>query len=260
MSPKFWDAHCHLADPRLAARLEASVARARSLGLEVWVQGGVSPEDWDRQDALAARLGPASVRRAYGLHPGWVDEATDEAADEALARLEQRLATADASIALGELGLDRGPRHGLTPEAIIRQERAFAAQLELARRNPRPLVLHVVRAHGRALEILGTYGPYPRGGLVHYFSGSAEVALQYIRLGFMISVGGIAQHEGFTQVKEALSRLPLEWIAVETDAPDHGCELDSLPAIAEGLAPYWGLTAGELLEKSTANLKRVFEI
>ncbi len=250
-----WDAHCHLADPRLVTKLEASIERARARGVTAWIQGGISPEDWARQDELAARWGTEAVIRSYGLHPYWADKASERELDQALQFLEARLAP---GIALGELGLDHGPKHGRTDESFERQTRAFEAQLGLARKSPRPLVLHVVRAHGRALEILRTYGPFPQGGLVHYFSGSLEVAEQYMKLGFMISVGGIANHEGFEQIKKALPRLPLERVVVETDAPDHGCELDSLPSVAEGLAPYWGLTAGELLERSTANLKRVF--
>ena len=93
---------------------------------------------------------------------------------DALAALESRL---DRVVAIGEMGLD----HGTTRDPVTRaaQRASFRAQLALARERDLPVVLHVVRAHGAALEVLQSDGVPCRGGLVHGFSGSLEVARGY---------------------------------------------------------------------------------
>ncbi len=254
------DAHCHLADARFADQFGGVIARSRAAGVAAWVQGGVDVDDWQRQRAVSAQLGD-SVRLAFGVHPWWAASASDDALDDALERLGRELPQAHA---LGELGLDRHPRWRKQSGAMARQERAFVAQLALAWRIPRPLVLHVVRAHDIVLDMLERYGPYPRGGLVHAFAGTARDAGRYIDLGFHLSLGGalVARPER----AHRLAAIDPARIVFETDAPDQAPrawqvphnEPAYLPRIAAALAPVWALSATAMLDRAHQSLEKLF--
>ncbi len=260
------DGHCHLADPRFSTRLDAQLEEARRLGIHGWVQGGVDPADWDRQVGLKDRLGPAVVL-AFGLHPWWVANQEAAEVEAAFRQLESRLPVASA---LGELGLDLHPRH-CPKDSLARQSWALEHQLELVKRIPKPLILHVVSAHGEALEILSRHHPFPRGGLVHSFGGSAEVAKAYLDLGFHLSIGGSVTREGSQKLKKAVVSVPLDRLVLETDAPDQTPELPGvdrgslneprhLIGIAQTVARLREMNPEALLDRSTENLKRLFGI
>jgi TatD DNase family protein len=220
----------------------------------------VSPEDWARQLELEKKLGPV-FRPSFGLHPWWVISQSEAVIAAGLTALERALPQA---CALGELGLDYGDKHGGKSTAA-KQEAAFAAQLRLARRVEKPLILHVVRAHGEALAALRREGPWPRGGLVHSFAGTPELAREYVDLGFLVSVGTAATREGSRHLQNALKWLPPESLVIETDAPDQlpsGApgplnEPANLIHIAEAVSRWRNEPAEEILRRSTRNIRRV---
>ncbi len=252
----FIDAHCHLADPRLDPVREGLIKRAADCGITHFLQGGVDPADWARQ----RRLEHTGVWRAFGLHPWFVAENTAQTCADALAQLRHELGDA---VALGELGLDFGPR--CKAESRERQRHYFRAQLELAQAAGKPLVLHVVRAHGETLQLLRAVAPRWRG-LVHAFSGSREVAADYIRLGLHVSLGPALLRPGFRKVKEAVSHIPRDHLVVESDAPDgppleENCTFNEptvILRVAEVIAANHGVTATEVLTSSRDNLLRAF--
>ncbi len=263
------DAHCHLADPRLQDDLEAIIQRARSHGITGFLQGGVGPEDWERQKALQKRY-PESIFPCFGLHPWWVAENEDPVIDQGLDHLSRQLGP---GIALGELGLDHARRGG-DEDARGRQLRAFRAQLELglssdAARGSRPLVLHIVRAHPQALNILKEYRGRGLRGIVHSFNGSYEVASAYLDLGLTLSLGGsAARKEGFETFKRAVVRIPPDAFVLETDSPDQRPEgwpgelnePSSLLRIAQAVGELRGEDPGAILDRSRIILQRIFEL
>ncbi|MEZ4467025.1 MAG: TatD family hydrolase [bacterium] len=201
--------------------------------------------------------------RTAGLHP-W---AAAERGDRLAADLQALAETLDAPprpVALGELGLD----HLACPrETRGVQEAAFRAQLALARERDLPVVLHIVRAHGRALEILRADGLPAAGGVVHGFSGSADVARDYARLGLYLGIGFVALRPGARKLHGAIAALPADRLLLETDAPAEpppGVEGASEPAhllaIAEAVAALKGLEARALLATSTAGIRRLYRL
>ncbi len=255
------DAHCHLADPRLRAELPAVRERSLAAGVTAWVQGGVCPDDWQRQRELRAAWGDG-VYPVFGVHPWWVGGAGDAAVTTALRALESAL---DGASALGELGLDASPRFAAHRES---QLRAFETQLGIGRAAGIPLVLHVVRAHAEALALLRRHGPFRRGGIVHAFSGSAEIGQEYLDLGFALSVGGVVTRPGYTALKKGLPQWPGDRLLVETDCPDQVARLPGLapdawsepahlPAIAEAIGRLRGEDARSVLDRSRDNLRRL---
>ncbi len=202
-----FDAHCHLdllADPPRAW------AEARAAGVCGALVAGVDPPGWAAQARLAATL--PGLHCALGLHP-WRTDLAAPALDDVLAALAPRLASAAA---VGETGLDRSP--GMPPWP--RQLRAFRAQLALARTLDRPVVLHVVRAHAEALAVVDGDGLPAAGGMVHGFTGSAELAREWSRRGLMLSLGGPATWTVGARRRRGIAAIPEDALLVETDAPD----------------------------------------
>ena len=129
---------------------------------------------------------------------------------------------------------------------------------------PRPLVLHVVRAHDAVLDELERRGPFPRGGIVHAFTGRARDARRYTELGFHLSLGGALAAR--PERARELAEIGLEHVVIETDAPDQAPrawqvehnEPAFLLRIAEALAPIWGISAVELLDRAHNSLEALF--
>src|SRR4051812_38010279 len=108
MSEGWIDAHCHLADPALSGSVDSMIERAQACGIARFIQGGVSPPDWQRQLQLGARY-PGAILRVFGIHPWWVmdglptEEDAEACCNAALIELAQR---AQEGVAVGEIGLD----------------------------------------------------------------------------------------------------------------------------------------------------------
>jgi TatD DNase family protein len=189
--------------------------------------------------------------------------------DHALDILPQYLSK---GIAAGELGIDLGPK--TDPKTEEFQTEVFVRQLKIAKSAHLPLVLHVVKAHPQMIVLLSKHGPWPRGGLVHAFSGSYEIAREYERLGFTPSIGGVAARKGYETLKRALKRLPIESLVIESDSPDQipdefqGLEPEindprSLWTVAQAICQLRtdeGLKPEQVLEASRKNLMRIFEL
>lgn len=167
--------------------------------------------------------------------------------------------------AIGELGL-HAANSDAPADILLQQERAFRAQLALARQLDLPLVLHVVRAHGQALRILQRDGVPRSGGVVHSYSGSAELVADYVRLGLHLSFAGPITYPEARRVQAAACRVPRDRLLVETDAPDQtpwarkpaACEPAFLPDIVEALARHRGEACAELARSTEANARRLF--
>ncbi len=211
-----FDAHHHLdlIEGRDAAA--GAWARARARGVTGGIIAGVYPAGWGAQMALAR--GWPGLGWTAGLHPWWVRDVSDGEVDAGLEALTGVLGEEDGPAGLGEMGLDRSDQDD--DDSWLRQERAFRAQLALARASDRPVVLHVVRAHGRALDLLAADRVPEAGGMVHAFTGPIEVARRYLALGLHISVGPMVANPRAARLRAAVPLLPADRLLVETDSPN----------------------------------------
>lgn len=259
------DSHCHMADPRLAACLESWLDEAQGRGLSYFVQGGMGPEDWNRQEHLAKKF-KNQIGLCFGLHPYWISDQSQEACELAMDLLALRIAEAQL---LGETGLDFRPKilrgDGQVQE---RQISFFEMQLELASTAAKPVVLHVVQAHEEALRVLDLWGVPSRKGFVHSFNGSAKKAEDFLNRGLLISVGGPLVRPDNQKLKQAVEVIPLECLLLETDSPDQPPPnysgklnpLISLFEVAEEVARIKGLSWREVLDISRENLKNLLRL
>ncbi|MCB9764993.1 MAG: TatD family hydrolase [Alphaproteobacteria bacterium] len=207
----WFDSHCHLDFPAFDADRDAVVDRARSAGVEAILVPGVASPAWGRVLACRARY-PDLVHVALGLHPAFLDQVPVADLDAALAELGPRLQGAGA-VALGECGLDK-----LCAVPLDLQIRVFRTQLELAARLDLPVLLHCVRAHGLMLELLAPFAPLQ--GVLHSYSGSAELVPRYAAMGLMFSFSGSVTRPRARRIRAAARAVPAERLLVETDAPD----------------------------------------
>lgn len=198
------------------------LARARAAGVAEVLVPGVDPEQWRRAEGLP-RTGRVVLRFAAGLHPWALARLDDEDVAAALDGLPDALAALGAC-ALGEVGWDRPLARREASSSMARQDRAAERQLALARDLGLPPILHVVGAHGRALERLGRFGRWPRGGVVHAYSGPPDLVAAYVDLGLSLSFGPAVTRPNARRPRAAAAACPPEHLLAETDGPDQAVE------------------------------------
>ncbi len=145
---------------------------------------------------------------AVGLHPELVET-------EGMTVDENRLfelAKNPKVVAVGEIGLDY---HYSTDRKALQIE-VFRRQCELANVLGLPVIVHDREAHGDTLDVLREVKPK---GSLHCFSGSREMALELVKMGFYIGVGGVVTFNNARKLVETVEAVPLERILLETDAP-----------------------------------------
>lgn len=154
-----------------------------------------------------ARQNP-HILPAFGLHPMHA-ACFDERLLEMLAEM------APQGVAIGEIGLD--PGYAVKMEL---QEKAFREQLRLAVSLGLPLLIHCRQAFQRTLQLLREERADQVGGIMHAFSGSAEMAREFIRLGFVISISGTITWSNAQKPLRLAGVTDLKHLVLETDAPD----------------------------------------
>lgn len=251
----FIDTHCHLDDPLLFDRLPEVIGNARLAGVNRFVVPAVGPDGWGKIATLAdAREG---IFPAFGLHPMRADLYGEEVIAE-LARY------ADEAVAIGEIGLD----YSLPEIPRELQQQAFRGQLRLAANMGLPLLIHCRRAFQDLLRIMREEQAEKVGGIMHAFSGSAEVARECIQLGFAISVAGPVTYRNAVRPLELVRSIPLEYLVLETDAPDMTPEpfrgIPNEPAYlaetAKKVAEIKGVGLNEVASVTTGNAKRILDL
>ena len=257
-----FDSHCHLDASEYDADREAVIARARAAGVTGILVPGFAPDEWGGLRALCA-LDPL-LCCAVGLHPWYVHELSTDTRAQALASLADRIRESGA-VAVGECGLDAPKaKHGGASMAL--QEEVLEPHLDVARALRLPVILHCVGAHARLLELLSRHGPLSAGGVMHSYSGSAELVPQYQALGLSFSFAGIVTRANARRPREALRAVPLPLLLVESDGPDQAAQ-DVLPRRSEPAHVALVLAAAaqirdqprELLAETTGeNARRLF--
>lgn len=200
------DAHAHLVDRRFAGDVDAVVARALAAGVTRILSCGDDASSSAATVALAARH--PSVRVAVGVHPHHAASWTDDVAG----RLRE-LVGDDRVVAVGEIGIDLSGRSA--PRDA--QERAFVAQLELARALDLPAVIHV-RDAGDLARSLFDRVPGVRG-MIHCFSEGPREAAAWVERGLFVSFAGPLTYPKNDALRAAAVVVPAERLLVETDSP-----------------------------------------
>ena len=147
---------------------------------------------------------------AVGVHPDDCDEVDDAGIDKL-----REMSKEKKVVAIGEIGLD----YYWNKDNPDIQKDAFKRQIELAKELSLPIIVHSREAARDTMDILTETNAGVNSGVVHCFSYSPEIALEAIKLGFYVGVGGVVTFKNAKKLKETVERIPLEKIVLETDCP-----------------------------------------
>ena len=207
---KLLDSHCHIQLSQFDADRGEVLARMQEKAMGAIVIGTDLPES---RDALELAEKHNFLWAAVGLHPN--DNLAEEFNEAAYLTLAQH----PKVVAIGECGLDYF-RSGGTSEEKIAQKKRFEMQIELAIKVNKPLIIHCRNAHDDMLEILQEYKNGTGAALqivIHFFTGSGELAQKYLDLGCYLSFPGPITYSDMYD--ESIRVAPPDRILSETDSP-----------------------------------------
>lgn len=251
----FFDTHCHFDFAPFDQDREAVWQSCLKLGMTGMVVPGVSPKQWQTVTKLCESH--PGIWQAVGLHPWWNADFTSP---EALAAQLREAVNSPNCVAIGEFGLDAakgGP--------LDRQLDILAVHLQLAAEVDLPVIIHCHKAHNEMLRALKAH-KLKRGGVIHAFSGSYEMAQRYWDMGFYLGIGGTITYERANKTRHAVQQLPLESLVLETDAPnmplcgEQGQRNTpaNILAIAQTLAELRGESLETVAKQTTLNAQALF--
>ena len=206
------DVHCHLtgADYESVGGVAEVIARAESAGVKRMICSGFDLDSSKEALELSKRF--ESVYFCAGFHPSELARFKHGDWEEF-----ERLFANEKCVAVGEIGLDYHFENNPSKET---QRNAFVKQLELADKAGLPVVLHSRDAAQETLEILEEHAPLlKRGGLLHCYSYSPEMAERFLKLGLSFSFGGTVTFKNAKKAQESVQRIPATRILSETDCP-----------------------------------------
>lgn len=245
----FVDTHCHLGKENISEY----VSNANNANVNVLLSAGTNLEE--SLDYIKMSREYPSVYACVGVHPENVDTYDFSSID----KFREILSNPKVK-AIGEIGLD----YYHTKENKDLQIKVFRQFLSLAEEMNLPVVVHSREATLDTINILKEYNV---SGVIHCFSGSLETANELIKMGFCLGVGGVLTFKN-SKLFQVISEVPLEYIVLETDAPfltpepyrKYKNESKYIPVIGEYLANLKGVSLEEVMNVTTNNAKRVFDI
>lgn len=259
-----FDSHCHFDFAAFDHDREQVWQDASVLGVQELIIPGVCPSQWCAAEQIAQHQ--PTIYFAVGLHPWWIQQQLQSQTwDKLIAGLAQNLSegiNSNKCVAIGECGLD-----AMIDLPMEQQQKVFDVHLKLAEKDGYPLIIHCRKAHNEVLQQLKGF-ELKAGGVIHGFSGSYEMAMQFWSMGFRLGIGGTITYERANKTRLAVQRLPIEAILLETDAPDmpiHGKQGERnspvyLPQIAEALAELRGESPDYIAQQTTLNTRTLFKV
>ncbi len=208
--PLLIDSHCHLTQLDLtSSTLDDILKEATMAGVGHFLSVCITRDDIPHLERLATQYPNISI--SVGIHPS--EEGVDPIHQDELVSL----ASHPSCIAIGETGLDY--YHEQDNQAIENQQYSFRQHIRAARALNKPLIIHTREAREDTLRIMREEKAHEVGGVLHCFTETLDMALEAIDLNFYISFSGIITFKNALALQEVASKLPLDKILIETDAP-----------------------------------------
>jgi len=251
------DSHCHLNYEGLVERQAEVLENARNRGVAGFLNISTRRREWSEIIGLAER--EPDVWASVGVHPHEADNHPDLGAAALVEAANHRRV-----IAIGECGLD----YYYDKSDRAAQRERFQAHIDAAHQTGLPLVVHTREAEEDTAEILTS--AVKEGdvtGVLHCFTGSAELARKGLDLGFYISLSGIVTFKNAQDLQETAKWLPADQMLVETDSPflapvphrGQKCEPAFVADTASFVAGLRGEDPEQLAETTTANFFKLFK-
>ena len=269
------DIHAHLNNDKLFPDAEEVVLRAKNCKVEKIVNASYDKTSIERALVLAQNFD--NLYATLGFHPHSAFEYNDE-----IEKLILQNKDNVKVIAIGEIGLDYYDletqiayikEHDksierLTEEDVKQKQReVFVKQIEIAAKMELPIMVHSRDATNETLEIIkANKDKLKHSGLIHCFSGSAEIAKEYAKLGFYISVGGSITFKNARNIPDVIRQCGINNVILETDCPylspepfrGKVNEPKNIPLVAEKIADILDLPYSQVEEITTNNALKLF--
>ncbi len=253
------DTHVHINFDVFEKDLKLLQDRWQEAGVIHLVHSCVEPEEFASIQKIADKFSELSF--AVGLHPLDVNKWNEDTAAQIL-----KLASSDERVvAIGETGLDF-----YKADNQKQQEKALLAQLEIARKLNKPVIIHCREAAANLREIIADFWhkQSPLQGVMHCWGGTVEETNWFLDLGFYISFSGIVTFKSAKSVQESAKIVPQERLLIETDCPflapvpkrGKRNEPAYVRYVAQYLAELRNTSIEEIAEQTTSNARRLFGI
>lgn len=202
------DSHAHLTFPELQEDLESVLARSRDAGVTGWITVGTDTDNNLKAISLANKYD--DIWATVGFHPHYAKDVSAENLDVMATQVKD-----SKVVAVGEIGLDYHYNHS----SIQDQHRIFKAQLDIAVKSNKAVIVHSREAFDDTIEILDEYKDKLSHIVIHCFSGNPEQAKLVIDKGYYISFTGVVTFKNAQIARDAAAVVPLNRLMVETDCP-----------------------------------------
>ena len=250
------DTHCHLFDEEFDIDREDTIKRAIDSGVEKMILVGFSHKTNQLAQEMAKKWNV--FYPTAGLHPS---EASLNYLNDFLEF--KSFVEKNKVYAIGECGLDYHWDITYKEE----QKKLFRLQCEYAIKKDLPIIVHSRDAAKDTFDIIASYKGKLKG-VMHCYSGSKELALEYVKLGFYISLGGPVTFKNAKEPKEVAKAVPLDLLLIETDCPylaptpmrGKRNESSYVKYVRDEIASLRGITIQEVEEATTRNAIRLFKI
>ena len=246
------DTHCHIYNSEME-NAEEIIKEAADNNIVLILNGTDSKSN---EEVLKLAENHENVYAALGYYYTFADRVTDED----ISLLDNQL-NKDKVVAVGEIGLD----YYKGKENKAKQIELFEKMLNLAEKHSLPVIVHSRKAMQDTYDTLKKHDVI---GSMHSYSGSAEMAEQFIKLGFYIGIGGTITHKNNKKAMKMLNKIGINHILLETDSPylppeekrgEKNTPLNikyTIRKIAEGL----DIREDEVIESTTSNAQKLFKI
>lgn len=254
------DTHAHYDDEQfdIDRDILLSSQSLKDAGIAAIVNASASMQGCKATLDLIARY--ENVYGMLGIHPEDAGKITESDYDYIKANCSN-----PKIVAIGEIGLDY--YYGENPPKDIQIE-TFRRFIRLAKEVNLPINVHSREATQETMNIIKEEKAFDVGGIIHCFSSSAEVALEYTKMGFYIGIGGVVTFKNGKKLKEVVQACPLEKLVLETDCPylaptPHRGERNSsyyLTEVVREIAALKEVSEEEVLRVTERNAREVYKI
>ena len=252
-----FETHAHYDDSRFDEDRDVILGQMKDAGIERIINVGASIESTKTTLELAEKYD--FVYAAAGVHPSDIAGLNEES----FAWLKEQAAK-EKTAAIGEIGLDY--YWDKEPSVQAAQRYWFGRQLKLAGETHLPVIIHSRDAGADTMQVMKEQHAEEIPGVIHCYSYSKELALQFIKMGYYIGIGGVVTFKNARKLVETVEAIPLERILLETDCPYmapepfRGKRNSSLylPYVVEKIAELKGVSKEEVECVTEENARRLF--
>ena len=245
-----FETHAHYDDARFDEDREELIPKVHESGVHPIINVGASIASTKTTLALAEKYD--FIYAAVGVHPEEIEE-LDEAK---FAWLKEQTAL-EKTVAIGEIGLDYYWEKDPGKQEL--QRYWFARQLELARETGLPVIVHSRDAAADTMAVMKEHHCEELRGVIHCYSYSREMALEWIKMGWSIGIGGVVTFKNSRKLRETVEAIPAESILLETDCPYMAPEPHRGKRNDSRYIPYMIAKIAELKNMKMAEVEQITE-